>query len=386
MVEAPGGGRGNAPVVWVMFAQAGPWVEGDVNAPLFEAVLSYAGVRGSSRLLLAALAALADDELAVTGARTEELRVAAGLADSTYRRARAALVAGGELTLVMAGGGRARTNAWVLRDPRSNEAPRVAIAPRTRVAPRPAARPLVAAVTAAAADTSSDTTFAGAKGPGSSGVSGANPAQGRTVWAGKGPGLSGVSARNHTQGRTVSPKTPPETPPQTPPPNARAGREPQNPRTQKGPLTPLGHESSAGSMAVEESYLTDRGRRRRRKVYVDLDQVRRGLALPTTDDRGDWERIRGLLAEAVGESRFAIWLAPLDLVAIDLVGKLVIGVPPQTAVWVWDRFGRALSTCARRLGRELRIATEPERAALERDRRRLSSDARGCHINQREVS
>ena len=68
-------------------------------------------------------------------------------------------------------------------------------------------------------------------------------------------------------------------------------------------------------MLVEQSYVTDRGRTRRRKVNVDLEAVRRGLALPTTDDRGDWERIRGLLGETVGESRFAIWLAPLELVA-----------------------------------------------------------------------
>ena len=97
-------------------------------------------------------------------------------------------------------------------------------------------------------------------------------------------------------------------------------------------------------MDVEESYLTDRGRMRRRKVNVDLDEVRRGLGLPTTDDRADWERIRGLLAEAVGESRFEIWLAPLELVAVDRAGKLVIGAPPETAAWVWDRFGRMLST------------------------------------------
>ena len=68
---------------------------------------------------------------------------------------------------------------------------------------------------------------------------------------------------------------------ETPPLNARAGREPQNPRTQKDPPTPLWHESSSGSMLVEECYVTDRGRTRRRKVNVDLDEVRRGLGLPT---------------------------------------------------------------------------------------------------------
>ena len=47
---------------------------------------------------------------------TEELRAAAGIADSTYRRARAALLASGEVALEAAGGGRAKTNRWVLRD------------------------------------------------------------------------------------------------------------------------------------------------------------------------------------------------------------------------------------------------------------------------------
>ncbi len=98
-------------------------------------------------------------------------------------------------------------------------------------------------------------------------------------------------------------------------------------------------------MLVEECYVTDRGRTRRRKVKVDLDEVRRGLGLPTADHRGGWERIRGLLAEAVGESRFEIWLAPLELLAVDRAGKLVIGAPPETAAWVWDRFGRVLTTC-----------------------------------------
>jgi hypothetical protein len=88
VVEHAGDGRGNSPVVAVTFAQAGPWFDGEINAPLFEAALSWSRTRGSARLLLAALAALADEQLAVSRLSTEDLRAAAGMADSTYRRAR----------------------------------------------------------------------------------------------------------------------------------------------------------------------------------------------------------------------------------------------------------------------------------------------------------
>jgi hypothetical protein len=48
--------------LWLPFAETGPWWEGEMNAELFEAVLSYSRARGSARLLLAAAAALADEE------------------------------------------------------------------------------------------------------------------------------------------------------------------------------------------------------------------------------------------------------------------------------------------------------------------------------------
>jgi hypothetical protein len=139
-------------------------------------------------------------------------------------------------------------------------------------------------------------------------------------------------------------------------------------------------------MVIEECYVTDRGRRRRRKVRIDLGEVRRGLGLPTANDRSDWERIRRLLGETVGESMFAIWLAPFELVAIDRAGTLVIGAPPDTVAWVRKRFGRVLTTCAHRFGHELRIADEPERTAIERGDGCPASHARGCEIDQMEVS
>ncbi|MFZ0384697.1 MAG: hypothetical protein WAL22_03445 [Solirubrobacteraceae bacterium] len=68
--------------------------------------------------MLAALAALSDPIGLVTGIGTEELRAAAGLSDRSYRRAREQLVAGTEAELEQPGGGRARTNRWLVHDPR----------------------------------------------------------------------------------------------------------------------------------------------------------------------------------------------------------------------------------------------------------------------------
>ena len=96
--------------------------------------------------------------------------------------------------------------------------------------------------------------------------------QDRTL-SGEPSGGAGVSAVKGGQDRTVSPETPAKTPAETPAPNARAGREPQNPRTLHPPSPPEGG-SGAERVLVEETYLTERGRRRRRLVAVDLAAVR----------------------------------------------------------------------------------------------------------------
>jgi hypothetical protein len=196
--------------------------------------------RGSARVLLATLAAVAEETSAVSGLSTDELRAAAGLADSTYRRARAALLRSNELVLEAAGGGRSNTNQWLIRDPRSINPEPVTAAAR-RSAPARSARPLIATArrlppaseqltlrTPAAIAAESKSEHAEAD-PGLE-----NPGQDRTAPRPKGPRLSGVSHQNPAQDRTVSA----ETPPQTPPPNVRAGREPQNPRTRKHPPNP----------------------------------------------------------------------------------------------------------------------------------------------------
>ncbi len=134
------GGRGHKSEVIVEFARTGPWWPTPVNPGRFESVLGHSHTRGPARLLLAALAALADDHGRVAGLTTEEIRAAAGLSDAGYRRARSALLAAGEAA-VSGGGGRGNTNHWQLADLRALQAPP---APRRRVRPSPSARPLMA--------------------------------------------------------------------------------------------------------------------------------------------------------------------------------------------------------------------------------------------------
>src|SRR6478672_7767702 len=65
-------GRGRASTLTLLFADAGPWWDGDVNVELFEAVLTYSPVRGPERLLLATMAALADERGDVCDLSTEQ--------------------------------------------------------------------------------------------------------------------------------------------------------------------------------------------------------------------------------------------------------------------------------------------------------------------------
>ena len=347
-------GRGRASTVSLAFADTGPWWDGDVNVELLEAVLSYSRASGPARMLLAAMAALADDDGTVRELSSEQLCAAAGVTDRTYRRARRALLASGELVLMSGTGGRGNTNVWAVADPRHVNGTEPVRAKR-RVPPPAGARPLVASTRAVAAETS--TSSAAVKG-----------GQDRTLF------------------ELPPPETPAQTPAETPAPNARAGREPQNPRTRKDPPSPPEGGSLPDSVTVEQSYVTERGRRRGRLVRIDLDEVRRGLGIPTTADCNDWQRIRELLEERVGESTFAIWLVPVELIAVDSECRLVLAVPSATAAWTTKRFGRLLANCSARIGRELRLADESERIALGCGDGRPALAARGVHINQQEVS
>jgi hypothetical protein len=392
--------------VLLAFADAGPWWDGEINAELLEAALGYSRARGPARLLLAAMAALASVDGVVEDLTTEQLSAAAGLVDRTYRRARQTLLASGEVILLSGLGGRGNTNRWQIPDPRElvGKMPRPAA---RRVAPPPGARPLVATVAASDGHETADHAVAllsqreharaGGKGgqdrtvsaqkcPVVTGVSGVKGGQDRTVSPQKCPVVTGVSGVKGGQGRTVSAQTPAETPAKTPAPNARAGREPQNPRTREHPPTPLAGGLGTDSVLVEETYLTDRGRTRRRLVTVDLAQVRRGLTSPSAGDRGDWDRVRALLLEAAGESVFLLWLDQLELIAIDRSGKLVLTGQPDQLSWVRDRFWRLISGCGERIGRELRIAEQQEAIAMGGATGAALSDVCVGSTNNRRVS
>jgi hypothetical protein len=409
LIAQPGGGRGRSTTIKLDFALAGPWWDGPVNPQLFEAVLSRSSARGPARQLLAAIAAMADANHQLSGVTTDELRLAAGLADSTYRRARAALVSLGDVVLQCAGGGRGRTNRWHICRPSVTESAATATRPR-RVAPAPGSPPLLSTISTSAASTdalsrgaagsrsskvgrlsSSDRvvrthpshrvnardpqpngvapengahvrTASSLKGPDRSGVSLQKGAQTRTVSVLNGPDVSGVSLENTAQTRTVSGETPPQTPPETPPPNARARKEPQNQRTPDPPNPPEG--GNKEPVLVEETYLSARGRRRRRTVQLDLSDMRRTLGIPTVQDITDWQRLRDTLARTIDEGTFEIWLQPLELIAVDDASALVINSPPPTRTWIERRFGPVIAKQADELGRQIRFADELERCAM----------------------
>jgi hypothetical protein len=85
------GGRGRSTTLLLRFAE-GLRLDAPINAELFEAVLCYSRASGPERLLLASIAALSDEAGQLDGVTAGELRAAAGLARSTYRWARSALM------------------------------------------------------------------------------------------------------------------------------------------------------------------------------------------------------------------------------------------------------------------------------------------------------
>jgi hypothetical protein len=199
------------------------------------------------------------------------------------------------------------------------------------------------------------------------------------------PIVAGVSGKGG-QDQTLFQLPEPETPAKTPAARARAGKEPQNPKTKDPPTPPEGG-SPSESIVIEQPYRTAAGRRRSRPVRVDLAEVRRGLGLPAAEDRAGWERIRSMLLEAVGDSTFALWIEPLELIAVDRSGALVVAAPTEMVSWVRERFGRIIAGCAERAGHQLRLADESERRALgPNDGRAGAVFAVAPEINQTEVS
>lgn len=381
VVEAEASGRGRSSTVVLAFAASGPWWEGEINIELLEAVLGYSAATGVARLLLAALAAIADAEGAVRDFTTEQICSAAGIAAKSYQRAKTELLGSRKLVLVNGVGGRGNTNAWVVADPRARNGVGAQPAPR-RVAPPLGARPLVGIARPPAATSAGEAGGAGDGGKGG---------QDQTVLAQNRLRLTGLSGAKGGQDQTLSDRAAPESPAQraakrvvkTGALNARAGSEPLNPRTEDPP-TPLKGGNPTGSVLIEQIVISERGRKRKRLVPVDLALVRRSLAPPGPRDRDDWERIRGLVRARVGEDMFEIWLGPLELIAVD-ASVLVIAAPPETVSWVRHRHGRLLSATAEQTGRELRLAEEPERLAFGMNQERLAGDGPALDIRQQEV-
>ena len=199
IVERAASGRGRASTVALPFVAEGPWWEGEINAQLFEAVLSRCPARGPARLVLAAMAALADESGVVRDLSGVELCSAAGVDDHTYRRARKELLKSSELILVHRACGRGNTNVWEVRPPGSVAAATRGGRPPRRVAPPAGARPLLAAVPGSTADeiNADGGALTNSLGRGDGGG-------GRIAGAENRPALTGVSEPNGGQDRTAS--------------------------------------------------------------------------------------------------------------------------------------------------------------------------------------
>ena len=363
-------GRGRASTVTLLFADAGPWWDGDINVELFEAVLTYSPVRGPERLLLATIAALADERGDVCDLSTEQLCAAAGIADPDLPACAHALLESGQLDLVSGAGGRGNTNVWTVRDPHDGGDALAARTPR-RVAPPAGARPLVAS----ASSPSSQERASAADEKGS---------HDRTVSPEMCPVLTGVSAqrqsRSDSSAREVSSpdrgfqgegrsgsgtfraraagnagETPAEPAAETPAAMARAGMNPEPQNQGRSPQPPEGGSpldailSRRRTSPLNVADADD-------QVRVDLHKVRRHLGIPGLVDRDDWEQVRNELRELVGDSTFEISLQPLELIAVDPVGTLVIAAPAATGGWVERRFSRVLARCGEQHSRALRLA------------------------------
>jgi hypothetical protein len=204
VVEVEASGRGRSSTLVLAFAEAGPWWEGEINIELLEAVLGYSAATGVARLLLAAMAAIADVDGAVRDFTTEQICAGAGIAAKSYQRAKTELLGSGELVLVNAVGGRGNTNAWAVADPRTRNSAVGQRAPR-RVAPPPGARPLVGVVSSPEAARAAETSGVGDTGKGG---------HDQTVSAQNRLRLTGLSTVKGGQDQTVSEPAAAESPAQ----------------------------------------------------------------------------------------------------------------------------------------------------------------------------
>ena len=350
IIEDSRGGRGHSSTVLLAFAETGERLDADINARLFESALTCSRARGGARLLIAVMAALADEHGQLSGVSAGELAAGAGLSNTSYRRARGALLNSEEVRLDSGLGGRGNTNAWTLTLP--DVVPSVR---PDRTAPPAGARPLLATVRSSAEAQDRDVTGAVESAEKSAAVG--------TVSASKGAASGTVSGRKGAGTGTVCGQRAPERAPQTPPPNARARAEPQNLRT--CPPSPPEGGAPRSQVTIVEEYVTDRGRTRRRRVTIDRDTLAATFRQPSNTDRRDWAVSQAELQRIIGEHTFAIWLEPLTLRATASSGALLLDGPAATWGWVTKRFGQLLERVSWATGRELRLVDDRERQLLD---------------------
>jgi hypothetical protein len=66
----------------------------------------------------------------------------------------------------------------------------------------------------------------------------------------------------------------------------------------------------------------------------------------------------------IGESMFEIWLAAIELRAVDADAALILIAPDATREWVRTRYGRLIAGAADRVGRRAVIADAARSAAI----------------------
>jgi hypothetical protein len=134
---------------------------------------------------------------------TEQLCSAAGLANRTYRRARQALLASGELVLLSGVGGRGNANRWEITDPRLLAGEPGRPSASRRVPPPGGARPLVAPVAVRVSPTRQGSPASFELGPVHAARKGG---QDQTLSVENCPILTGVSGVKGGHDRTLSPQ------------------------------------------------------------------------------------------------------------------------------------------------------------------------------------
>ena len=303
-------GRGRASTVTLVFADTGPWWDGDINVELFEAVLTLqpgsrtgaapAGDDGGGRRR-GRSGARPLDRAAVRGGRHrgQDLPPCAngaarvGLSSSSS----AASAAAGTRTCGPCAIRARRGDAVSSRVAAARGAAGGRASTRRVGSRRPALRPRFTSRRQTVGEKGGqDRTLTAGNSPILTGVSGPKGGHDRTVPPEKCPVVTGVSGAKGGQDQTLfelapieSPaQTPAKTPAETPAPNARAGREPLNPRIREDPPSPPEGGSPPDSIVVEE---TLRHRSRPHAPSAGPDRPRRGPSRPRDPRRRRSQRL-----------------------------------------------------------------------------------------------